>query len=144
MSLTSEQKTLVQTSFAAITDPDLVAQTFYTRLFETTPQVRYMFTHDMAEQGKKLMKMLAVAVHSLDHLDTLIPAVQALGERHVQYGVQKEHYDIVGAELLWTFEHLLGEAFTPELKDAWATAYGVLAGVATSAYATGEAIHDAM
>jgi nitric oxide dioxygenase len=30
--------------------------------------------------------------------------------------------------LLWTLEQGLGPAFTPEVKDAWATVYGVLSG----------------
>ena len=35
--------------------------------------------------------------------------------------------DTVGAALLWTLEMGLGRAFTPEVKDAWATVYGLLA-----------------
>ena len=35
----------------------------------------------------------------------------------------------VGASLLWTLEKGLGRAFTPELKEAWATVYGMLATV---------------
>jgi hemoglobin-like flavoprotein len=53
--------------------------------------------------------------------------VQQLGKRHVAYGVTDEHYDTVGAALLWTLEAGLGDAFTAEVKDAWATTYGVLA-----------------
>ena len=41
--------------------------------------------------------------------------------------VKDEHYDTVGAALLWTLETGLGEAFTDEVNDAWATVYGVLA-----------------
>jgi hypothetical protein len=33
----------------------------------------------------------------------------------------------VGAALLWTLEQGLGEAFTPEAREAWAAAYGLLA-----------------
>ena len=53
--------------------------------------------------------------------------MEDLGRRHVGYGVADEHYDTVGAALLWTLEKGLGRAFTPEVKDAWATVYGVLA-----------------
>jgi hemoglobin-like flavoprotein len=55
--------------------------------------------------------------------------VQDLGRRHVGYGVTDEHYDTVGGALLWTLEKGLGSAFTPEMKDAWATVYGILASV---------------
>ena len=36
------------------------------------------------------------------------------------------HDDTVGAALLWTLGQGLGSAFTDEVRDAWAEAYGVL------------------
>jgi hemoglobin-like flavoprotein len=81
----------------------------------------------MREQGKMLMTTIGVAVNSLDRLETILPAVQDLGRRHVSYGVRDEHYNTVGAALLWTLEQGLGENFTDEVKDAWTTVYGVLA-----------------
>jgi hemoglobin-like flavoprotein len=49
--------------------------------------------------------------------------------RHVGYGVTDAHYGSVGAALLWTLGQGLGEAFTDEVRDAWAAAYTLLAGV---------------
>ena len=49
-----------------------------------------------------------------------------MGVRHVDYGVQAEHYDIVGGTLLWTLEQGLGNDFTEEVKEAWTTAYGII------------------
>ena len=109
---------------------DDAAQLFYNRLFELDPSLRPMFAHsDMAEQRKKLMQMITVAVRGLGRLDELLPAVQALGKRHVGYGVRDDHYDTVGAALLWTLEQGLGEAFTKEAHDSWAATYSTLAGV---------------
>jgi len=68
-------------------------------------------------------------VNGLSRLDTLMPAVRALGKRHAAYDVHEEHFAPVGAALLWTLEQGLGDDFTPEVKDAWATAYGVLSSV---------------
>jgi len=62
--------------------------------------------------------------------------VQGLGRRHVGYGVTDAHYDTVGGALLWTLEKGLGAAFTSEMKDAWATVYGVLATVMKDAART--------
>jgi len=81
----------------------------------------------MREQRRKLMTMLAMVVKGLERLDTLIPAVRALGERHAGYGVQDEHYATVGAALLWTLGQGLGDSFTPEVEAAWTVAYTVLA-----------------
>lgn len=89
----------------------------------------------MAEQGKKLMQTIDVAVAGLDHLDRILPAVEDLGRRHVGYGVKEEHYDTVGAALPWTLDRGVGEDFTPEVEEAWARTYGMLAGVMKEAAA---------
>jgi hemoglobin-like flavoprotein len=73
------------------------------------------------------MQMITAAVKGLDRLEQLVPVVQDLGRRHGAYGVQESHYETVGAALLWTLEAGLGKAFTPEVKDAWAAVYGLLA-----------------
>jgi hemoglobin-like flavoprotein len=86
-----------------------------------------MFRGDMAEPRKKLMQMLTAAVKGLDHLDQLAPVLQALGRRHVGYGVSDRHYEIVGQALLWTLEKALGRAFTPELRHTWTAVYTLVA-----------------
>jgi len=126
--LTLAQKTLVQDSFATIAPiADDAAVLFYQRLFELDPSLESMFRGNMAEQRKKLMQMLTAAVKGLDRLDQLVPVVENLGRRHAGYGVSDAHYDTVGSALLWTLEMGLGRAFTAEVKDAWATVYGLLA-----------------
>ena len=126
--MTPEQIGHVQTSFQQVVPlGETVAEIFYTRLFEIDPGLRPMFKGDMFEQGRKLLKMLTVAVNGLSRLDELVPQVQALGLRHAEYGVVPAQYATVGAALLWTLEQGLGDAFTPEVRDAWVDAYEVLA-----------------
>lgn len=126
--MTPEQKFIVQASFAKVVPiAEQAAQIFYGRLFELDPSLKPLFKGDMKEQGRKLMTMIRTAVAGLDKLDTLVPAVQELGRRHVGYGVQDRHYDTVGAALLWTLEKGLAEGFTPRVKEAWTVVYGVLA-----------------
>ena len=132
--MTPQQVALVQTSFQKVVPiAGTAADLFYDRLFETAPQVRSLFPDDLSEQKKKLMAMLGTAVANLHKLDTILPAVKALGERHKGYGVTPEHYAPVGAALLWTLEKGLGPDFTPDTKAAWTEAYTALAGVMTSA-----------
>ena len=126
--MTPHQKLLVQSTFELVAPiAETAAGLFYARLFELDPSLRLMFSSDMQEQGRKLMQTLAVAVHGLDNLDTLVPVVRALGQRHVGYGVQDRHYETVAAALIWTLQTGLGDAFTPEVQDAWATIYWMLA-----------------
>ena len=121
----------IRASWAAV-EPiaDAAAGLFYGRLFELDPAIERLFRRtDMPAQRKVLMQTLTVVVKSLDKLDQIVPAVQALGRRHAGYGVREEHYATVGAALLWTLDRGLGDAFTPEVRDAWADAYGILATV---------------
>lgn len=126
--MTPEQAILVKSSWASVLPiAPQAAELFYGKLFELDPSLKALFKGDMKEQGDKLMKMINTAVNGLDRLEGIVPAVQQLGVRHVAYGVKDEHYDTVGAALLWTLETGLADAFTDDVKDAWATVYGVLA-----------------
>jgi hemoglobin-like flavoprotein len=128
--MNDDQKLLVQKTFEMVAPiAEVAAGLFYGRLFEVDPSLKPLFRGDLKDQGKKLMSTLKVAVQSLNRLDALLPVVQALGRRHLAYGVRDEHYDTVGAALLWTLEKGLGDVFTPEVKEAWATVFGVLAKV---------------
>ncbi|MEI7871244.1 MAG: globin family protein [Alphaproteobacteria bacterium] len=132
--MTPQQIELVQTSFKKVVPiAGAAADLFYGRLFEIAPEVRSMFPEEMKEQKIKLMSMLGTAVTNLHKLDTILPAVKALGERHKGYGVTAAHYAPVGAALLWTLEQGLGADFTSEVKAAWTETYTALAGVMTSA-----------
>ena len=126
--MTPEQVALIKTSWEKVLPiAETAAELFYGKLFELDADLKPLFKGDMKEQGAKLMKMINTVVNSLDKLDTIVPAVQSLGERHVGYGVTDEHYDTVAAALLWTLGQGLGDAFTDEVEEAWTAAYVILA-----------------
>ena len=132
--MTPQQIELVQTSFKKVVPiAGTAADLFYNRLFEIAPETRSMFPAELKEQKAKLMAMLGTAVTNLHKLETILPAVKALGERHKGYGVTAAHYAPVAAALLWTLEKGLGPDFTPEVKAAWTETYTALAGVMTGA-----------
>jgi nitric oxide dioxygenase len=93
---------------------------------------------DMDQQRAKLMRTLTVAVGALDKLETIRPALENLGRRHVGYGVEDRHYDLVGTALPWTLEQGLGDGYTAEMAEAWAAAYTTLATIMREAAATEE------
>lgn len=125
--MSPEQIALVKDSFAKILPiKAVVAAAFYDRLFILDPALKPLFGGDMEAQGEKLIMALGKVVAALDRLDTVRVSVQALARRHLSYGVQDGHYATVGAALLDTLGGAFGEDFTPELRHAWATAYGIL------------------
>ena len=134
--MTPEKIELVKSSWAKVAPiSEQAAELFYGKLFELNPEFKSLFKSDMKEQGRKLMAMLNTAVNSLDKLETIVPAVQDMGRRHVTYGVKEEDYDTVGEALLWTLEQGLGEGFSAEVKQAWTDTYTLVATTMKSAAA---------
>lgn len=127
---------ILQHSFSLI-EPiaDTAAALFYGRLFELDPALRQLFTSDMSAQGKKLMSSIKLVVIGLENPERIVPAVRSLGTRHVGYGVQPEHYAVVGEALLWALEKGLGPAYTAEVEAAWVNAYGLLSSLMQEAAA---------
>lgn len=128
--MTPDQICLVQASFRDVLSiREEAAALFYGRLFATAPETRGLFADtDLRSQGRKLFAAIGMVVHALDAPASMIEKVKDLARRHVDYGVEDRHYALVGSALLWTLQVGLGEAFTPELREAWASAYHMLSG----------------
>lgn len=126
--ITPAQVELVQSSFADVLPiADVAGMLFYERIFTLAPEARALFGDDIALQASRTMAAVKTAVDGLDDIDHVAPFLVRLGARHVRYGVHPEHFDLVGAALLWTLEQGLGEAFTPEVREAWEATFGVIA-----------------
>ena len=114
--MTPRQIVLVQSTWSQIAAHSAqLADVFYDRLFQLDPSLRPMFPPDMGEQRRALMEMLHIVVNGLYCFEELLPDFEALGRRHVDYGVVESHYDLVRTALLWMLADKLGDAFTPEV-----------------------------
>ncbi|NVK31699.1 MAG: hemin receptor [Gammaproteobacteria bacterium] len=134
MSLTQQQIHLIQSSFAKVKPSAMqAAEIFYDTLFEYDPSLESIFHGDMKSQGEKLMRTLDTAVSSLSNLDALLPVLEALAVRHVQYQVQPKDYTTVGNALLATLSKGLGDEFTPVVRQAWVDGFRLIAKVMKSA-----------
>src|SRR5262249_19619152 len=103
--ITDAQIALVQSSFQHVLPiADAAGMPLYEPAFTLAPGARALFGDDIAAQAKRTMAAVKTAVDGLDDLDTVAPFLVRLGARHVRYGVQMEHFDVVGAALLWTLE----------------------------------------
>ncbi|MBD2775549.1 globin family protein [Iningainema tapete] len=106
------------------------AASFYDNLFADYPDVQPLFAHtNMVEQRKHLLSALVLVVENLRKSDVLNQALRGLGARHLEYSVLPEHYPMIGATLLKTFEYYLGDDWNPEVKQAWTDAYSEIAQV---------------
>jgi hemoglobin-like flavoprotein len=129
--MTPEQVDLVQRSWRSVLPVGgTAAELFYGKLFSLDPSIQALFRKmskdDLREQGRNLTAMISVAVGSLSKPERITLAVQQLGRRHAGYGVEQRHYELVGAALLWMLDQVLGEAFTPQVRQAWTEVYARL------------------
>lgn len=126
--MNSQEIHLIRKTFAEVERPDHVAAlVFYRRLFTAAPALRPLFKTGVEAQSRKLMESLSFTVSRLESPATLVPDLEALGARHVGYGVQDSHYEIVGEALIGMLEETLGDQFTAEARRAWVALYGFMA-----------------
>jgi hemoglobin-like flavoprotein len=140
--ITEAQIELVQSSFQHVLPiAEAAGLLFYERVFTLAPGTRALFADDITPQARRTMAAVQTAVEGLDRLDEVGPFLVRLGARHVRYGVRPEHFEVVGAALIWTLEQGLGDLFSTDVRDAWSAAWDVIAGAMLSGMAatTGEA-----
>ena len=122
------QQRLIQSSFLKVLPKrEAFARSFYDRLFTAFPETKPLFAHtDMRQQQNKLMAALSLAVNNVHNIESVADTLNKLGHNHVGYHVKPHHYAMVGDALLATLAETLGDAWTPQHKEAWAGAYAVL------------------
>lgn len=140
--LSSETRSIIKSTVPVLeTHGEQITVRFYERLFDTHPELLNFFNQANQRRGNQ-QTALAGAVYAaashIDNLEAILPAVKQINEKHRALGVKPEHYPIVGENLLLAMQDVLGDAATPEILDAWAQAYGVIAdafaGVETQLY----------
>ena len=129
--MTPDQAVLVRASWpAAAANAATLTANFYNHLFAIDESAARLFAGvDMATQRTKLAQTLHVVVASIDDPERLLPAIAALGRRHVNYHVEDRHFDSVGEALVAALHDTLGDALTPDVREAWADAYALIASV---------------
>lgn len=131
--MTIDVETLEESFDLVAPQGDELMRAFYEKLFEAAPSVRPLFEAvDMERQRQALLNMLLVLRESLRDLDDIIPDLEELGARHVEYGAKPEHYPVVGEVLIGAMAQVAGDAWKPEYTAAWQEAYPVVQDVMLS------------
>lgn len=113
----------VQASCAAVAArPVRLAEVFYANLFEMAPSLRGMFAADMTDQMQKMTDVLLGAIAQIATRDTveLEAALRTLGADHkTRYGVESQHYLVIGHALTRAVREVAGPAYTGALSSCW-------------------------
>ncbi|MFD6442914.1 globin domain-containing protein, partial [Peribacillus sp. NPDC060186] len=109
-----------------------ITTVFYKNLFEAYPELLNIFNHANQKKGRQqnaLANTVLAAAKYIDQLETILPAVKQIAQKHRSLAVKPEHYPIVGEYLLGAIKEVLKDAATEEIINAWGEAYGVIADV---------------
>lgn len=110
-----------------------ITTAFYKRMFQNNPELKNIFNQTnqrKGEQANALANTVYAAAANIDKLETILPAVMPIAEKHRSLNIKPEHYPIVGENLLAGMREVLGEdVATDEVIAAWEKAYGEIANV---------------
>ena len=108
---------------------DSVPEYFYAALFVASPDLRELFPASMSAQRDRLFAALGRIVSSVDDSSSLVTYLHQMGADHRRFDVDAKDYPVVGAALLTTLAHFLGETWTEDLAADWGEAYQLVAAV---------------
>jgi hemoglobin-like flavoprotein len=120
-SLAGAQISIMEQSFALFAGhgADFVER-FYSNMFARYPQIRRLFANtEMRRQREHLLSASVTVIENLRCPDELRPKLEALGRRHLEYGVSPSHYYALSAALLETIQEVLGTDWNDAVRDAW-------------------------
>lgn len=128
MAFNEDQINRLSLSFKII-EPRLgeVISSFYTKLFETAPQVRGLFPAEMDEQEKHLGSALKLVAQNAADIENLAGPLREMGARHAGYGTEEAHYPVVRDTMLFALAEVAGYAWTPQLNEDWGSALNAVA-----------------
>ncbi|KAF7197835.1 Flavohemoprotein [Pseudocercospora fuligena] len=131
--LTPEQVKIIRATAPVIKEHGTtVTSLFYKTVLEEYPSLNNVFNQTNQannHQAKALAGSLYAYASHIDDLGALSPTVEKICYKHASLYIRPEHYNIVGEGLIRAMGNILGEAFTPEIKDAWEAAYWQLANI---------------
>ncbi len=122
----------------------------YGRLFEAVPEAQSLFKGDLEEQKQRFIIMLQAIIKLTrsSHLwpvctltgRATLPALNELRSRHAKAGVTPEHFQIMKTVLTNVCEQIAPAEFTPQVAEALAFIFDVLARSLTIADSAAEAL----
>jgi hemoglobin-like flavoprotein len=122
--LSPRQTLLIKLSWSHLSNRlDEFGDTFYRILFDIEPALKPLFKNSMDLQREKFSSMVNHIVAHVQHAEKIEGEIRSLGDRHIGYGVEPQHYDMVMIAFLLALERKLKRKWDTETKEAWTMAF---------------------
>ncbi|CAJ1375010.1 unnamed protein product [Effrenium voratum] len=82
----------------------------------------------------KFVTVVGSAVAGIQDTTKLVPMLQQLGMRHVNYGLKPEYFNLAGRVLIEVLSEWLGDSFTKEVENAWVMVSGFMVATMYAGY----------
>jgi len=136
--LSAQEVELIQGSWkkAGNLGVEKVGVLLFKHIFELAPEALQLFSFKdeknvyeserLKSHAVKVVTTVGVAVDGLNKLGELVPVLKGLGLKHIGYGIQPAHYEVVGKALIMTLKAGLHTDLTPAHEAAWQKCYKIL------------------
>lgn len=128
--LTSHQLEDLRTSLKMLAPRgEQLATAFFARLFKAHPPLRVLFPTDTMRRNQDLLSALGSLTKNANRLNALEHLLMEFGARNQHSGILPHHYGMARDAMLDAMHETAGDAWTPELEQAWSTVLNVASSV---------------
>lgn len=128
--LTPSQLQLIKATVPVLVEHgQTITTVFYKNMLAAHPELNNIFNVPNQRNGhqtRALAGALFAYAANIDNLGALGPAVELICNKHASLYIQPEQYQIIGKHLIEAMGEVLGDALTPEIKEAWESLTGSL------------------
>jgi nitric oxide dioxygenase len=129
--MTPEQIKIIKATVPVVQEHgNTITTVFYKNMLSAHPELKTVFnttSQRTGHQPKALSAALYAYAANIDNLEALYAAIELICNKHASLYIQPDHYKIVGQYLIEAMQQVLGNAFVPDIQDAWTAAYWQLA-----------------
>lgn len=128
---TKEEINVIQDTFKKVQFTDCW-KLLYDKLFELDPGSAKLFKGDIGDQQHRIMNMMKTVSEGLNNPNIILPAIQDLGKRHSDYGVEEKQYETFKTALFYALKTITGNEWNEQTEKIWDKFYQILVAVMNS------------
>jgi len=102
-----------------------IEKLFYQKLFESSPELKLVFTEDAEANGVKFITMMNTIINRLDDVRK-IHEMRNVGKNYTSGILRNQDYTAMKDSLFWALKTKLGDRWTVQVMISWIWFFSVL------------------